>query len=246
VNGLYNGTRRGETTFLKLVALLDQFHVSSDKDGVLIVEGSKNQNGELKKWKEIAPLVYNEIDGSERIAFRSDDAGKVREMLPFPAIYEGQRLAWYASKTFICAVIGGSLLLAALTVLLWPIAVLIRKRYQRPLFTAKTDRILYFLSRIVCLGQLVFILGPIIAFSEGLQHIVIFGDAINPWLQAFHVFGWLLMAGVAILVVAAIRFVSIPAHGLWFRIHAILLAIGGIAFSVFAWQYHLLDASLKF
>ena len=196
--------------------------------------------------ERVAPLVYNEVDGSERIAFRSDASGKVREMLPFPAIYEGQRIPWYASKTSICVVIGGSLLLAVLTVLLWPIAVLIRKRYQRPLFTAKTDRILYFLSRIVCLGELVFILGPIIAFSEGLEHIVIFGDAINPWLQAFHIFGWLLMAGVVLLVIAAIRFVSLAGQGLWFRIHASLLAIGGIAFGVFAWQYHLLDASLKF
>ena len=246
VSGVYNGTRRGETTFLKLVSLLDQFRVSSDKDGILSVEGNKNQSGELKKWKEIAPLVYNEVDGSERIAFRSDASGKVRKMLPFPAIYEGQRVPWHASKTFICVVIGGSLLLAVLTVLLWPIAVLIRKRYQRPLFTAKTDRILYFLSRIVCLGELVFILGPIIAFSEGLEHIMIFGDAINPWLQAFHIFGWFLMAGVALLLVAAIRFVSLPGHGLWFRLHASLLAIGGIAFGVFAWQYHLLDASLKF
>jgi len=246
VSGVYSGTRRGETTFLKLVSLLDQFRVSSDKDGSLTVEGNKNQSGELKKWKEVAPLVYKEVDGSERIAFRSDASGKVHEMLPFPAIYEGQRLSWYASKVFVGVVIGGSLLLAVLTVLFWPIAVLIRKRYQRPLFTAKTDRILYFLSRIVCLGELVFVLGPLIAFSEGLEHIVIFGDAINPWLEAFHIFGWLLMAGVVLLVFAAIRFVRLPGHGLWFRIHAILLAIGGIAVGLFAWQYHLLDASLKF
>ena len=76
VSGVYNGTRRGETTFLKLVALLDQFRVSSDKDGTLSVEGNKNQSGELKKWKEIAPLVYNEVDGSERIAFRTDASGQ--------------------------------------------------------------------------------------------------------------------------------------------------------------------------
>jgi len=143
-------------------------------------------------------------------------------------------------------VIGGNLLLALLTVLLWPIAVLIRKRYQRPLFTAKTDRILYFLSRIVCLGELVFILGPIIAFSEGLEHIVIFGDAINPWLQAFRIFGWAVMAGIVLLLVAALRFIRLPGHGLWFRAHAILLAIGGIAFGMFAWQYDLLGTSLRF
>src|SRR6266481_6182507 len=246
VSSIYDGTRRGETTFLKLIALLDQFRVSSDKEGILTVEGNKNQSGELKKWKEIAPLVYSEVDGPERIAFRSDASGAVREILPFPAIYEGQRVPWYASKTFVGVVIGGNLLLALLTVFLWPVAVVIRKRYQRPFFTMKSDRVLYFVSRIVCLGELVLILVPIIAFSEGLEHIVILGDAINPWLQALHVFGWFLMAGVVLLIVAAIRFVRLSGHGLWFRSHAIPLAIGGIAFGVFAWQYHLLDTSLKF
>jgi CubicO group peptidase (beta-lactamase class C family) len=246
VSGVYVGTRRGETTFLKLVALLDEFRVSGDKEGVLIVEGNKYQSGELKKWKEIAPFVYSEVDGPERIAFRRDASGTVREMLPFPAIYEGQRVPWYATKTFVGVVIGGSLLLALLTVLLWPVAVLIRKRYQRPLFAVTSDRVLYFLARIVCLGEVLFILAPMIAFSQGIEHIVIFGDAINPWLQALHIFGWLLVAGVVLLIISAVRFVRLPEHGLWFRAHAILLAIGGVAFAVFIWQYHLLDTSLKF
>ena len=246
VSGVYDGTRRGETTFLKILALLDQFSVSSNKDGILTVEGNKNQSGELKKWKEIAPLVYGEIDGPERIAFRSDASGTVREMLPFPAIYEGQRVPWYATKTFVGSVIGASLLLALLTVLLWPVAVVIRKRYHRPLFATKSDRVLYFLSRIICLAELVFILAPIVAFSQGLEHIVILGDSINPWLQALHILGWVLIAGVILLIIAAVRFVRLPGHGLWFRAHAILLAIGGIAFGVFAWQYHLLGTSLRF
>ena len=246
VSGVYDGTRRGETTFLKILALLSQVRVSSDKEGVLTVEGDKNQRGELKKWKEIAPLVYGEIDGLERIAFRRDASGTVREMLPFPAIFEGQRVPWYATKTFIGLVIGGSLVLALFTVLLWPVAVLVRRKYERPLFSAKSDRVLYFLSRIVCLGELIFILTPIIAFSQGLEHIVILGDAINPWLQALHMLGWVLMAGVVLLIIAAARFAKLPGHGLWFRVHAILLAIGGIAFGLFAFQYHLLDTSLKF
>jgi len=83
-------------------------------------------------------------------------------------------------------------------------------------------------------------------FSQGLEHIVIFGDAINPWLQAFHILGWLLMAGVVLLIIAAIRFVRLPGHGFWFRAHAILLAIGGIAFGVFVWQYDLLGMSQSF
>jgi CubicO group peptidase (beta-lactamase class C family) len=246
ITGFYNGTRRGETTFLSILALADQSKVSSDKEGVLQIEGMKNQSGELKRWREVAPLVYREIDGLERIGFRRDSSGAVGEMLPFPAIYEGQRVPWYVSKSVIGLLIAGSLLLALLTVLLWPVAVIIRKRYQRPLFNTKSDRVLYFFSRIICLGEVLFVLAPIVVLRQGLEHIVILGDAINPWLQAFHIVGWILIAGVILLIVAAFRFVRLPGHGRWFRAHAILLAIGGIVFGLFAWQYHLLDASLKF
>ena len=246
ITGFYNGTRRGETTFLSILALADQSKVSSDKEGVLQIEGMKNQSGELKRWREVAPLVYREIDGLERIGFRRDASGAIGEMLPFPAIYAGQRVPWYVSKSVIGLLIGGSLVLALLTVLLWPVAVVIRKRYQRPLFNTKSDRVLYFFSRIICLGEVLFVLAPIVVLSQGLEHIVILGDAINPWLQAFHIVGWILIAGVILLIVAAFRFAGLPGHGLWFRGHAILLAIGGIVFGLFAWQYHLLDASLKF
>jgi CubicO group peptidase (beta-lactamase class C family) len=246
VSGFYDGTRRAETTFLKILALSDQFKVGSDNKGVLQIEGMKNQSGELRRWREIAPLIYREADGLERIGFRRDASGAVGEMLPFPAIYEGQRVPWYASKILVGLVIGGSLLLALLTVLLWPVAVTVRKRYQRPLFNAKSDRVLYFLSRLVCLGQVLFVLAPIVVLSQGLEHIVILGDAINPWLQAFHIIGWILIAGVVLLIIAAVRFSRLPGHGVWFRAHAILLAIGGIAFGLFAWEYNLLNASLKF
>lgn len=246
VSGVYDGTRRSDTTFLRMIALMDQFSVKSDKDGILTVEDSKNQRGELKKWKEIAPLVYNEVDGPERIAFRRDPSGKVTEMLPFPAIYEGQRVLWYNNKRLVSPVIGATLLLSLLTVLLWPVAVIVRKRYQRPLFTKTGDRILYFLSRLVCLGELILILGPAIALSNGIEVIVKLSDRINPWLQMLHIFGWVTIAGIVVLIVSAIRFATLPGHGVWFRAHAILVAIGGIAFGLFCWQYRLLDTSLKF
>lgn len=246
VSGLYEGTRRGETTFLRILALADQFKVKSDEKGVLRVEGMKNQSGELQRWSEIAPLVYREVDGLETIGFRRDASGNIAEILPFPAIYEGQRVPWYVSKTFIGFLVGGSLFLALLTVVLWPVAVIIRKRYQRPLFSTKRDRVLYVLSRVVCLAEVLFVLAPILTLSQGLEHIVILGDAINPWLQTFHFVGWALMAGIVLLVFAAVRFLRLPGHGLWFRAHAILLAIGGIVFGLFAWQYHFLDASLNF
>src|SRR5436190_10847428 len=51
VGGLYDGTRRGQTTLLRILALVGQFKVSSDKEGVLQIEGMKNQSGELQRWR---------------------------------------------------------------------------------------------------------------------------------------------------------------------------------------------------
>src|SRR5438309_10368424 len=117
----------------------------------------KNQRGETKKWREIAPLVYGEIDGPEKIAFRRNPSGDVSEMLAFPAIYEGQRVPWYTSKRLVNPVVGGNSLLVLLTFMLWAVAVIVRNRYQRRLFTAKANRASCFLSRIVCLCELRFI-----------------------------------------------------------------------------------------
>src|SRR5947208_4476207 len=189
----------------------------------------KNQRGETKNWREIAPLVYGEIDGPEKIAFRRNPSGDVSEMLPFPAIYEGQRVPWYASKRLVNPVVGGNLLLVLLTVLLWPVAVIVRKRYQRPLFTAKADRALYFLSRIVCLCELLFILVPVIAFSRGLQNIVLLGDAIDPWLQALHIFGWATTAVIVVFIVSFIRFIILTGCGFCVREHALIMAVTPMA-----------------
>jgi hypothetical protein len=49
-----------------------------------------------------------------------------------------------------------------------------------------------------------------------------------------------------LLIITAIRFVKLPKNGFWFRAHAILLAVGGVAFGLFAWQFHLLGGSVKF
>src|SRR5213082_455977 len=68
VGGLYDGTRRGQTTLLRILALVGQFKVSSDKEGVLQIEGMKNQSANCSDgarslrsfierwtaWKELA------------------------------------------------------------------------------------------------------------------------------------------------------------------------------------------------
>jgi CubicO group peptidase (beta-lactamase class C family) len=245
VSGVYQTSRRGESTLLKVGALLGEFAVRSDHDGVLTIEDEKNVRGELKRFQEIAPLVYREIDGHDLIAFRRDVDGIVRTMFPNVPIYEGQRVAWFDNKNFLLASVGSSVVFLAATVLLWPIAALVRRRYGRPLFTDRLSINLFRAARLVAILQLAVLLAIGILFSRADTDISLLGDGMTPWLHLIHLIGWLSCLGMIVVIGGTMRLWRIGA-GPWLRTHATLFTLSGLIFTWFAWHCHLLDASTRF
>ncbi len=246
VSGVYNGSRRAESTFLKVAAIIGQFSVASDPDGFLTIEGLQSPRGGLKKWREVGPLVYREVDGPDLIAFRRDANGIVTDMLPSAPIQIGERVVGLGNKKLLLPLLSISLGLLALTVLLWPVAVLVRRRYGRPLFSTKLDRALYFFSRLTCLLQIVFVALILLPLSMADKNLAFIGDGINPWLNTAHVLGLLALAGLFVLGFAAIRFWRAQGLGWWVRLHATLLFLASTIFLAFAGWTHLLSASVKF
>lgn len=246
VSGVYNGSRRGESTLLKVAAILGQVSVNADPSGVLTVEGMQNPRGGLKRWREIGPLLYREVDGPDLIAFRRDGNRNVTDLLPSAPVYVAQRVTAFAGKNVLFPVLGVSLSLVVLTLLLWPVAAIVRRRYGRPLFSTTLDRILYLASRLVCALEIVLIVLVALPLSMADKNIALIGDGINPWLNAAHVAGWMAAAGLIVLAITAVRFWSVAGLGWWTRVHATLLLLASIVFISFAWWAHLLSPSLKF
>jgi CubicO group peptidase (beta-lactamase class C family) len=246
VSGIYSGTRRGESTLLKVAAVLGQFSVNADQNGIVTVEGFRAPRGGLKRWREVGPMVYREIDGTDMIAFRRDANGVVTELAPAAPIQIGQRVTGLANKKVLLPVLGVSLGLLVLTVVLWPVAVIIRKRYGRPLFSTRTDRLLYFMSRLTCLLQILFVALILLPLSMADKNIALIGDGINPWLNTAHVLGWLAVGGLIVLTIAAIRFWKVEGLGWWARVHGTLLWLASVLFLSFAAWAHLLSPSLRF
>jgi CubicO group peptidase (beta-lactamase class C family) len=246
VTGVYQVTRRAETTLLKIAALFGQTAVTKNRDGIITIEHAENSRGELKRWHEVGPLIYHEVDGPDMIGFRRDASGRVNERLLQPAVFEFQRVPWYENKKLILPAIGISFALSILTLLLWPVAALVRKRYERPLFADSISRIFYFISRIVCLLEVSFLSAILLWLASAPKDISLIGGGLDPWLKFLRVLGWVMVIGIIFLVVAAGWFWKARGLGWWTRTHATLLALGGVAFGLFAWHWHLLDASLKF
>jgi hypothetical protein len=246
VSGVYTGSRRGDSTLLKVAAVLGQTSVTADQNGVLTIEDLQSPRGGLKRWREVGPMVYREVDGPDLIAFRQNANGVVTELLPSMPIQMAHRVTGLTSKTVLLPVVGASLGLIILTLLLWPVAALVRKRYGRPLFARALDRLFYVCSRVICLIQIVFIGLIVLPLSLADKNISFIGDGVNPWLSTAHVFGWLGALGLAVLAVAAIKFWRVSELGWWARVHATLLFLASAIFLSFAAWTHLLSPSLRF
>jgi CubicO group peptidase (beta-lactamase class C family) len=245
VSGLYTTSRRSDSTFLKIAAILGQYGVHSDEKGILTIEGNKNLRGSLKRWREIGSLLYHEVDGPGLIAFRRNEKGVVTDLVSSPITLE-QRVTGFASKTLLLPLIGGSLALLIVTLLLWPVAAFIRKRYARPLPLSPRDRFLFRLSRVVCLLEIGCIALVGLPMSRADTNVSYIGDGLNSWLTASHITGWLAAVGLIMMLITALRFWKIPELGWWPRVHATLLLLASVAFMAFACYGHLLSPSLKF
>jgi CubicO group peptidase (beta-lactamase class C family) len=249
VSGAYLTSRRGEATLLKLGALLGQFTVHpNEDDGTISIDQIKNLNDQPRRWREIGPLLFEDVDGSDHIAFLRDADGRVAECVPPVPAFEGQRTPWYESQKFVFCYLGVSLGILLLSILLWPVAAWIRRRYERPLFLPdqRRARLAWRLVRLICLVELLWFGAFAYLMISSDDNIALIGDGVNPWLTLMHVIGWLLAVGVIWSVIASWRLRKTPALRAWPRLHTMLLAACSVALMLLAVYTHLLSPSLRF
>jgi CubicO group peptidase (beta-lactamase class C family) len=110
IEGVFQSTRRADSTRLKLLSLLSQRTATVDKEGVLHLENIKDLRNHPIKWKPIGTDLWQEIDGQQRIFAIRDQRGQiVRLAYDFPAV-QAQRVAWYEYKKPVLTAVAVSLL----------------------------------------------------------------------------------------------------------------------------------------
>ncbi|MGY8712071.1 hypothetical protein RAD16_40650, partial [Bradyrhizobium sp. 18BD] len=131
--GQWLNSRRAESNFYAIGNLLRQASVSVDAKGKLVVSAGRTANGKLMKWVEIAPFVWRNIDGHERLAAKVVDGKIVRWSIdgisPFMVF---DRAPASQSSTWILPLLYASVGILLLTFLHWPVSALIRRNYKAP------------------------------------------------------------------------------------------------------------------
>lgn len=166
VSGLYMVSRRLQGNILEASGMFGEVRVSGTPDGKIIADAFKDFSGKPKKFSEIAPLVYREVDGQDKLAFRRDESGRLQLAIDYPFMVF-QRVGWLQSKFFNYFVLGTSLGIMVLALILWPLNGLVRRHYGKKLHLSSRDRRLRISTRAVCAINVLFVLLLALVLTSG-------------------------------------------------------------------------------
>jgi len=243
VAGFYETSRRVETSFLALTTPLEEAKVIPNDDGTISVDPLKGTNGQLKKYEEISPFLFREVHGQDHVAFKKDAAGNWQFQIDWP-IFIFQKVGPFHSKVFVLGVLIFGLTLVGLTVLLWPVAAMIRKHYGKPLAYSPSESKLRLVVRIVCILFLLFYVGWFSALSLADNPAKING--LPPWIILFSTLGVLCTIGTIFVCVNAMRSLRSPGRWIWTKLTDVLLAIGCIGLVWFAFTWNLMNFNVHY
>jgi len=130
IAGRYDNSRRSVTSFIALAYLMGQVTVAANDDGTITVPMLTGLNGQPKKFREIAPYVWRDVAGHDRIAAKVVDGRVVRFSTdPISPFMVFDRTPWWRSAAWLLPLMIAGLSALLLTVLAWPISALVRRHY---------------------------------------------------------------------------------------------------------------------
>ena len=130
--GHYVSSRAGGFSFLRMLSLLGEATASVDKDGNLVVSAITDLAGNPRKWREVQPYVWKEVNGADYLQAIPDGHGGIKmfSITPYAPIIEFLPAPGALNAGWIFPLAGLSLLVLVIAALGWPIVALIRRRYK--------------------------------------------------------------------------------------------------------------------
>lgn len=243
VAGVYKISRRFETNILSVTTVLGEAKASVDpKQHTLVLDEFKDEAGKAKHFREIAPMLFQEVNGKSKLFFAKQPNGELLCYLDYPFMLL-QRVHSLADKnTFNYIVLGFGIGVIALTLLLWPVAAILRKHYGKPLSLDPRARRMRLILRLVCVLDIIFLVWFGIAVS-GLEKLRGPSDFT---LHLIQLVGLLAAIGSLFTLLAAIIGWGDKQQWIWYRIWNVLLAVGCVGLAWFMVHWHLLNFNLHY
>jgi CubicO group peptidase (beta-lactamase class C family) len=240
IQGHYESSRRVETGFISLFYLLQQDKLTANGDGTVSLSSAGD-----KRFREIAPSLWQDVASSHRLLVTSIGGRRaiVDSTNPIQIL---QIVPFYRNATVFQLIVAGSLLILLATVLVWPIAAWVRRKYKLPPLATGKRALTRRSVRIAALADLAYFFGWYSVLSPILRIEV---DGYNKTLD-----GTLRFLQVASIIPIAGALIGIWNVWLAFRapldwaarLRSVIVALALIGFLWMAWLGNLIDWSLNY
>ena len=224
--GTYESSRRPETTFLSLANLLGGVKAYPNKDGTVSVSMDLSPAGAPRRWREVSPYLWQDVDSTDRMAVDVAD-GKVTRfaMEPYAPIMVFERLPWWRSPGLLLPLLGASLFVLLLTVIAWPVSALVRRYYHAPYRLTGADARAHRMIRITALMVLIS-MGAALGLVVGMLSNLSMTSTDSDWMViAVRLLATIVLPIGAILALWNALTVLRSDRGVWARLWAVLLAL---------------------
>ncbi|MGB7281382.1 MAG: serine hydrolase domain-containing protein [Candidatus Acidiferrum sp.] len=246
VTGVYESSRRFETNLLAVTGLMGETKVTfNPKDDTISMAGMKGLNQQPLHFREMAPMVFRDVDGKAKVAFVKDATGRRVAYIDYPFMVFQQVNYTFDKQSANYFIIGFSLAVIALTLLLWPIGAMIRKHYRKPLSLDAGAKRLRMLVRLVCFGVVLFLVGLLIFVSK-LSNPSGMAERNDLWVHLLQVLGLLVGLGSLIAIYNSVKSWGDGQQWVWNKIWNTLLAFSCVGFFWFIYHWHLLNFHLNY
>ena len=243
VAGVYEVSRRFDTNVLAITTVLGETKITVNPKDNTISMGAKGLNQQPERFREIAPMVFRQVDGNAKIAFAPDPSGRRIAYIDYPFMVFQEISNPLDKQSVNYFIIGFSLCVIALTLLLWPVAAILRKHYQKPLSLEPGARRLRLLVRLVCIAIVVFVVGLLIPLSRMNSPLTERNDF---GLHLLQVLGLLTGVGALIAIYNAVKSWGDSGQWFWYKLWNIFLALSCVGFFWFIFHWHLLNFHLNY
>lgn len=244
VSGYYMSSRRSQSSLLDMQNSFEELHVVPDSENSIKVIPLKDFNGQIKRWREIGPLLYQSVTGQDRIAFQKDSSGRLELLINFPAVlYQRTSMLdgtpWNRFVAYFCITV------LVLTLIFWPIGAVVRRHYGFRLDLTPAQRRLRFLIKLVCLIDVASFVGLLLALSSA-DPLTILAGRLDPWFMLLEIMALIGALGTLIVIYSTLRLW--PAANIWKAVRwwNLLIVLSCLGFTWFAIHWNMVNFNFNY
>lgn len=245
--GVYENSRRIESSFFKLLGLIGPIKVVANPDHTISVSMALNLAGVPIKWREVEPFVYRDAGGKNLLAAQVENGQVVRfsfdgvsPFMMFDRTPASRSPVWLMPM----AIVG--LISLLLTSLAWPVSALVRRHYGVPYGLSGEDARAHRWVRIAATAALVIMIGWAITVGQLMNDLTLLSESSDGWLWLLQLLSLVVFVGGAILGVWNAWVVGRSPRKWYAKLWAVVLALSLLLLLYIALTFHLIAFDVNY